>query len=347
MRQFLDQGLHRIKYLSLQQRKPRIVALGTSRVMQFRDVMFGQSGSMFYNAGGMIQNLDDLQQFVDKIQELPSIRVVILGIEYWWLNDRWRETIGKVSYFNDKIQHDDALDGFAHANVLQQFLRSGLREDLARPTFYTLIGAWQGESAPVMHRWGFLARNRGKGFRSDGSFEYGQLKPTDWRFKDRENPPIMERIRNGNREFISMRSLSDKRMHQLLVCLRKLKESGINVICFSPPYPQDVVMELTINTDHKHAWQQYTDQLPEKIQLEGIPFVSAYATHLIGMNDSSMFDGFHALETFHLRLVQIMTEGLGNKNILGVDAKRIRTLLQSPRTNPWFPDYNAYQNPTV
>ncbi|MDE0839160.1 MAG: hypothetical protein OSB41_08915, partial [Kiritimatiellae bacterium] len=53
LRQYFNQGLYRFKWLSANDPQSRIVALGTSRVMQFRRAMFGPRGSEFFNAGGM------------------------------------------------------------------------------------------------------------------------------------------------------------------------------------------------------------------------------------------------------------------------------------------------------
>src|SRR5436190_5651718 len=49
-----DQQICRYKYLGLREAKPRILALGSSRVMKFRTEMFDEGNGSFYNGTGLI-----------------------------------------------------------------------------------------------------------------------------------------------------------------------------------------------------------------------------------------------------------------------------------------------------
>ncbi len=139
MRQFFDQGLYRFKHLSILRRKPEVVALGTSRVMQFQARMFGADSKRFFNAGGMVQHVRDLEQFVAGLPTNTSICAVIVGVEYWWFNEAWAKTAEREKCLAQHIRRDDALDGFAHGHVFQRFLKHFFDSDLSQPSLSTLM----------------------------------------------------------------------------------------------------------------------------------------------------------------------------------------------------------------
>lgn len=65
-----------------------VIALGTSRVMQFKDDYFNAS---FYNCGGAVScNYDEYLNFVKNLNYTPEI--IILGLDQWVFNDEWNRS---------------------------------------------------------------------------------------------------------------------------------------------------------------------------------------------------------------------------------------------------------------
>lgn len=339
-RQFFDQGLYRFKWVALSARRPSMVALGNSRVLQFRREMFGAQGEDFFNAGGMIQGVRDLEQFVAALPRDTSVTCVILGVDYAWFNERAAARTEQLAGFGSAVRHDDGLDGFAHGHVFQQVLRNGRSADPARPTWSVVAGAWRGGDASAVNAWGFLARNRHTGFRPDGSYEYGLPFPAGEAFQDREYPPILNRIRDGVRGFEPVPGLSETRMDRFLACLRALRARGITVLCFAPPYDTASAAALDGSPAHRESWRQYRVTLPDRIRAEGVAFVDATTPQAMEMDDRSMRDGLHAMETFHVRLLAAFAADPVAAGA-GLDAAFLRRLLEHPSTNPWFPKYHA------
>jgi hypothetical protein len=87
-RQFLDQGLYRFKWIAIRRQDPAIIALGNSRVMQFRRGMFGARAADFVNAGGMVQHVRDLEQVVEELPVKGRLACAIIGADFAWFNDR-------------------------------------------------------------------------------------------------------------------------------------------------------------------------------------------------------------------------------------------------------------------
>jgi hypothetical protein len=114
MRGILDQGFYAYKLRQIQEREPKILALGSSRVMEFRAQMFGERAAEFYNAGGLIQNLPDLEAFSMLPLDHEST-LVLLGIDLWWFN----EAIQTRTRLEEQAHYDAAKDWQAHVKGLR------------------------------------------------------------------------------------------------------------------------------------------------------------------------------------------------------------------------------------
>lgn len=339
-RQFFDQGLYRFKWVSIQRRQPEIVALGNSRVLQFRREMFGARSGDFFNAGGMIQGVRDLEQFVAALPADSALTCAIIGVDYAWFNERAAAIAERLRVFEKAVRADDGLDGFAHGHVFQDVLRNGWTDDADAPSWSVLAGAWRGGDAAAANAWGFLARNRHMGFRVDGSYDYGLPAPADWTFQDREHPPVLERIRAGVRGFEPAAGLAEARVTRFLACLRTLKARGVTVLCFAPPYPSGAVAALEERPGQTERWRQYREVLPPRLREEGAVFVDAANPAALGLDDRCMRDGLHAMETFHVRLLAALAAQPGAGSA-GLDVACLQPMLDDPRSNLWFPRYPA------
>ena len=66
--------------------RPKIVAIGSSRVMQFREGYFRKP---FLNMGGVAGNLPVLRSTIDAMLAVHVPEAVILGLDFWWFMPRW------------------------------------------------------------------------------------------------------------------------------------------------------------------------------------------------------------------------------------------------------------------
>ncbi|MCA9510911.1 MAG: hypothetical protein KC560_09425, partial [Myxococcales bacterium] len=96
-RALVAEQMRRYKALELRARRPRIAVLGSSTSMQLRDFHFGLGGDRahgfadggFYNAGGLVQHTGDFEPVAALLDEIGSVRVVVLALDPWWFNDGW------------------------------------------------------------------------------------------------------------------------------------------------------------------------------------------------------------------------------------------------------------------
>jgi peroxiredoxin len=340
MRKYIDQALYRFKHISLELKKPRVVALGTSRVMQFRHHFFGIPSGEFFNAGGMIQHLRDLEEYARELPSNGTTQVIILGVEMWWFNDRWAEIQENQKNYLIERDRDDAFDGFAHARLLQLSIQGSLfGGDFADLSMINLLKLLRNHpTASKSQKFGLIAVSKGSGFRADGSFDYSVTEPSQserWTFKDIENPPVAERIKLGTSGFEPVSGVSTTRIERFRFALRLLRAKGVSVICFVPPFASSVVSVLEQEPSSAAMWKGYLSDIPFVAREEGAAcFVFRTPTDL-GLDDRSMFDGLHGMETLHAVIVRHFYRDPWCRKVLAGNPATIERLLSDPLSTPW------------
>jgi hypothetical protein len=330
LRGFLDQQFWAYKYEAVLRRRPRVLALGSSRAMQFRAEMFGTDGPSFYNGGGMVQSIADLATFARRLPAQATQRVVLLGIDHFWLSEGVADTDNLGPQIDGRGVTAALTDASGHLAALRALLR---RPDLVRDELHGL-----GDARNV----GLAARHGKGGFRFDGSYDYALPVPAGeagWRFQDREQPPIPRRIRDGIRQFARTSGLSEARLGELRQALVVLKNRGILVAGYLPPLSADARRALAEVPAQAALWDAARQRVPALFAELGLPLVDASGTELLGLDDRAMIDGLHALETFHARLLLRLLDDPRLRDALPTAGATVQAALASPRTNPWYPGY--------
>ena len=332
MRGILDQGFYRYKSLQVSQRKPKILVLGSSRVMEFRSEMFGNRGRDFFNGGGLIQDLSDLKSFVRRIETENAPELIILGLDAWWFNGNKPPLNGLSSGMN----RDAALDWQEHVRAWRRFKSSKARKVIA--------AARRATNENI----GIEARSASVGFRLDGSMQYNfapAAASNGWRFVDRETPPISERIRNSTAQFTPCSGASADRLEILAACLDELARKNVLVAGFLPPISSEAAGLLERSATQSNLWNEVRARLPKLFRERSLMFGDASLLRDLGLNDSFMIDGIHAAETFHLHLLESFLADERVAAILPGLSPKIRAALSSPEANPWEPDYTPLLSP--
>lgn len=291
-RGYFSQQFNVYKIAAMRLRKPTILVLGSSRVMQFRDLMFAPLEQQFYNAGGMLQNAFDLRAFTNMIVEgeLPVPRVLIVGIDPWWI----KQGYGEGSWLADP---DEAYSLTAHISVMRRILRSGSK-------LHELITDYQLPAlAPSGHLGlGSLARRNSSGFRSDGSKQPPQQVFVDYArkpgFVDRESPPVIQRILSHRSPFSLPAVVDQEQVGRIIDSLKTLKGCGIEVYALLAPFSAESLAALDHDSEIAPWWRYYKENLPQLLNHQGIPVISILGPSVLGLDDRYMLDGFHPGEVF-------------------------------------------------
>lgn len=348
-RDAIDDGTFRYKYLQILRRHPEIVALGSSRVMQFRSEMFGRQAPSFYNAGGMIHSVQDLNDFIERLPQDATPKIAILGIDFWWLNTN----IEKQA--TDSFAIGSLLDGAYrwqdHAYVLSQYvqhplsLRSLVKYSVATKRYSEAIG--------------LRARRRHRGYRLDGSLLFTVTipkTPEAWtqRITGLETAARIDiwsgKFHSGfaddRRIFAPAdHGVSPSLAEQLRSALLKLKARGIFVIGYSPPVFTKCARIASTAPLQREYWKQYHEIVPSLFRSLGIPFLDIETPDQLGLDDRYMRDPYHPYDTFDMYLLNRFCENPEVRSALPDVPTVAEKALGSRRTNPLYLDFGDSEEP--
>lgn len=280
--------------------KYKIVALGSSRVLQFRENMFNVP---FYNAGYTISKISDFRQFLMSIPKEKYPEYLIIGLDQWMFNhnwdngsnlrnkDYWKKSFSKTPKFN------------TYVSVYKNLITAKYGFDVID------------NKSPEI-RIGLNSIVNNKGFRNDGSIYYGSQihklmnndkSANDYKFNDTYN-----RIKNGNRRFEYGKNLSTTSTKELNEFLSFCKQNNIEVIGVIPPF-SDAVYEKMQNSKNYDYLNNLSNELIPIFNKYEFEFYYYPAAKNCNSSDIQFIDGFHGGEVVYSN---ILIEMLKNNSIL-------------------------------
>lgn len=295
----LSQDTSRYKYLRVIKHKPELITLGSSRVMQFRNTFFKDIS--FYNAGGVMPNIQNGLNFIKKITSIYTPKIIILGVDMWWLNENFKDfTVlpfsGYKSIFNERfLRYKNLFKNFIKNN--NEYLKISKVKELNGNAF-----------EPIEHRLaiGLPAAQLGEGFREDGSYQYGLLlsgkKPIDFLFLDTK-----KRIKNGSDRFEYADDISEKYFIQLKELILLIKNKGIKLIVLLPPFPNEICNILYNSEKHSKFFISFQKCIEGYCYSNNIEFYNFTSVKSFNGNDKEVLDGFHADEFAYARITTFLS----------------------------------------
>ncbi|MBP3819955.1 MAG: hypothetical protein J6H31_16840 [Butyrivibrio sp.] len=286
-----------LKFPIVEKKQPNVIALGSSRVMPFRAAFFLNKD--FYTMGGLGSSVDDVVYTWNKIKTIYTPKVVILGIDPWWINPNYK--LG-ITFLNvDKQQQ--------YRKHIELFRNNKIRRQLLHLDEIKAIDEY-GQRQTV----GLNAAVNSNGFRlSDGSYQNGreirQNADRTTKFAD-----TYKRMREGkkNDRFVWCDTIDYAELEKLSALLQNITVSGTKVIVFLPPFPHEVYtyMDNSIHYhDYLHAYIDETEKMCSKLD---VPFYNFCDLASIGASDDEAIDGFHGSETAYAQITAL----LGKNSIL-------------------------------
>lgn len=311
-----EQNYPYLKYAGvMRQSRREVLALGSSRVLMFRQEMFRSS---FWNAGYTIQTADDFREFLRLISEDRRPRVLLVALDQWMFNSEWIASAGQGS--SGSWTRNPSVN-------LQQGLR--LIPDVIGDTLRGRISVAALLSDRSDAPFGLNAWQNRKGFRADGSFEYG--RQVEQRLSGDPNCPdfkfasSLRRVREGRERFRYGNAPDEAALQEVNELLRECEKWGITVIAFLPPFADAVSEAMRQSGQH-----DYFRRLPEA--LSGMFAGTGHELHdfssmsACGSTDAEAIDGFHAGETATMRMLIRMLEA-GSQLVEHCDEAGLRAAL--------------------
>ncbi len=276
------------KISEVRRRQPAILALGTSRIMQLRGEFFRQP-QQFYNAGGGLTRLEQFRVFLEQAGYAP--RLLLVSLDQNFFNDNWQDA--KYEDYPARLAADE---------------RAGLG---------TIFMGWRGvyrdyregkfrlsDLRAVPHCLGVSACAQRKGFRADGSYDYGNKPSGDVASRLQE---AFERIETRTEMFEKGARVSTTRLAELQRLLAYCHSRNIHVAGFLPPYAHAVYDKLIALDDYQYL-RQIAGQVKPAFEQYQFTFADYSDLAWLGAGDDEALDGFHGDERAYRRIIARLAE---------------------------------------
>jgi hypothetical protein len=277
------------KFRAAAARRPRVMTLGSSRVMQFRASMF--TTPAFLNAGGAVRSSADLGTFLDAL-EPTELRVLLVGLDPWWFNEDRVERPAAPVYSAD----DNAL------NVVQHHWRD-VYSDI-RSGKITLDRARR-------HGWrnsvGLTALMYGNGFRPDGSYQYDLAQPAMTRSDAERIQAARDQVAAGQGLFTWGDRVSPDTVRDVAALIANARRRGIHVVPFLPPFAPSVWRDMTASGHYRYMGAAVT-RLGQACADFGVEIHDLSDPATLGFGDDEFLDGYHGSERVYAALLARLAE---------------------------------------
>ena len=280
-----------LKYQTYRARAPEIVAVGTSRAMQFREYHFTRP---FYNLGGVNgkppQYLNTLEQL---FREAPP-KVALVVIDFWTYCHR----AGKTP---DPVFATAPPPSAKPASIVRLPVELLAEGKLSAKDYVAVLR----QGVPEVNGLRFLGVTgslRMNGFARDGS-RYTFASPTHlkgaplsgrWR-------ETLQRIESGTSNFRRNCTLDRAKVDALLFeFIERLKSLGTQPVLIFGPLPQATLQAMA---GHPQAYA-YVDELRRYVaEKASVPVFDYHQGADIGSPDCEFRDGFHGGEITYMRML--------------------------------------------
>lgn len=273
----------KLKLYAYSKLKPKIIALGSSRVLEFRQDFFIEP---FYNLGTTVHNIEDAVNTTNMLLELHTPEIIIFGVDFWWFNS-------KETYFQPfEVRTKNAIDP---GHLLKPFIWLKDKKISIRDYFSIQLNRNK-------RHLGVRGKIDSSGVGPDGSYYKTDMVTTD-------NPAhndvgfanTKKMIVNGTNRFVYGKSASDAYIVKFVNLINSLESKGVRVVIFFPPLP------IEVNNFMEKYTQEYAyiDDLKEKLAKANL-LIYDYtdASKQISTTDCEFVDGYHGGDVLYAKILR-------------------------------------------
>jgi len=306
-----------VKLALVDQTRADVVALGSSRSLQFRDVFFTSS---FANAGGVMGELEDARIFLQHMRAYHRPTLLILQLDHWWfLTHRGprptRPMEGPKAATDITLQklirpYEWLLDGSLAPDI---FLRGALGADVN--------AGWTGYR-PI----GVQALRIGRGLRADGSYLDAKLwygatpKHGSEGFRQ-----TLTNIELGREKWDPSRTLDPEMIADLQEIISLAQASADAVVVFLPSLPASVYEALEVSPAGD-AVRSIRAALRETVHRA--PYFDFHDPATLSDTPCEYLNGDHGGDVSYARILLAMAQDARGTAVRAhVDVERLRRLI--------------------
>ncbi len=264
-----------------------VIALGTSRVMQFKGAYFSKD---FYNCGGAVGgNYNQYRNFLENLSYTPDL--IILGLDAWVFNGNWNDIFGTVDHFVpiEKLEKTGADKASIAHHIRSDWRKKWDFDDLN--TFGNNLG--------------FNGRIKDSGYMIDGSYYYGDMYrypeiQSDYRFVQ-----TLEQIAAGTARFAWEDHIDPNTLDQLKNLLDYCRAHQIEVVGFLTPYPPAVYHAMADSGNYAYL-DEIEPACAELFRHYGYEFYNYMNVEDFPVDDYCFMDGIHGSEVVYAYIAKDM-----------------------------------------
>jgi len=306
----------------------KIIALGSSRIMQFRANMFLDS---FYNTGGVMGSINSGSLVIeDIIKQNPEI--IFISIDPWWFNKNYQKPSASIDDVNSSFDPSDSYPiKLTHIKDVARWLFS---KKLTFDDLYNTIFNGQSNIG--------ISASKGDGYGIDGAFYSarqitGQLS-SEAKLFDNE----IQRIKNnkGNLKYGS--SADDQHINNFTSLVEKISNSGIKVIVFFPPF----ALKLHKLFQAKEKSYKYMGDIREKLTKKGVEYFDFSDPREIDSDTCEFFDGTHGGEITYARILLELANKRGDIQKY-INIKYLKSIVKKYQGSTFVPNVEITTLPEI
>ncbi|MGH8453678.1 MAG: hypothetical protein ACRESW_03925, partial [Nevskiales bacterium] len=273
----LHEDFYHYKLALYRARKPDVVVIGSSRVLQFRENYFRDR---FLNMGSSMREIATGEHLLHAMLQTHKPKLVILGVDYWWFNEQVEEPGARPP----PVKRSPKVD-FGQLMQPWIWLREG---KIGREDFFNRLNPLY--RAKGLCRIGVRARTDDSGFGPDGSNYSGALVTgRKNNFLDRQFEITLDAVREGDSRWKHGSVANDDHVRMFVALVQAFREQGIEVLLFLPPLAPSVVTAMS-GLGNSYA---YIDDMRHKLTAAGLTVFNFHDPRAIGSSDCEFIDGSH------------------------------------------------------
>lgn len=288
---FSDRNFQYKRYATILS-NPDIVAIGSSRMNQWRSGMFYPYH--FYNAGGALYVQEDYRRFLEALGDSPP-KVVLFSLDSFTFDPNM-DAIFKNRDYGNTVNPTIASYAVILKDVLiKLYNKPALAYQFHEPLYHL----------PAL---GMQALATGTGFRIDGSYQYGGVISGDSASAPQSEAQFVERVEKGIFPFLKRTDVASSKIDEFEKFVAYAKGKGITLVGITMPMMPEISAALNSSPSHG-IWKEFQSrEMEERLHRYGILYFNFTDIKSFGGKEYEFIDPIHPSEPAYIRMLLTMME---------------------------------------
>ncbi len=309
----LHPNVYPYKIELLRASNPKVVVIGSSRVLQIRGSHFL---TPFVNLGRTVNYPAEAEKLVEDMLAVSKPELVLFGVDFWWFNPH--------SIFAFTFASHEFRGGELSVDALIAPVKWLWQGKVSPSLFFNIIRSGHPFRVNRVPMFGVQAIVLGNGFSSDGSnyylgTVYGRGSAEDPKFSD-----TLSRIARKIGQFRQAREIDESRFEVLRRTIERLEAEGIRVITFLPPLAPTVLAAMKQDAQS----YQYIDEVRARMPEISAHHFDFHDGRVLGTSDCEFVDGFHGGDVTFGRLLDAIATDPSSGLSRYFAAERVRAVIK-------------------